>query len=100
MYFYNTATLRRFFTLTCLTEKRKVASFDPKKYVGAFISDGGLRHERAVIEKAVNQLCSEIPKDARHGANGHDFIELLFNFLWEKDSLQLHDKRADVTSYG
>lgn len=82
-----------------LSKKRDFSSFDETKYFKVFSS----LLNRDVRQKALELICDcqkLFDKDLRHRANGHDFITLLFEFIWDKDALKLHNKEKDVIRFG
>lgn len=143
MYFFNTATLKKFLTFTCnlsdvdrelfislaerilpvlfaaralneelslnvaspsytsgLSSKSKIESFDSTKYQTVFFSNITSSEKKIKARTRFDEIFSKLPSDLRHKAHGHDFISLLFDFLWNKSSVKLHNKSEDVIKFG
>lgn len=75
-------------------------SFDRTKYLDAFISDGNLKPKKAAIFIEQETVSNLLPKDLRHKANGHDFVELLFDYIWKNGGVKLHNKDEEVLKFG
>ena len=83
-----------------LKKKGVFNSFDSKKYLYCFMSNAVCRNRKAEITQEINQLMALLDVDLKHKSHGHDFIELLFEYLWSKGSLKLHDKQGEVVKFG
>lgn len=75
-------------------------NFDRTKYWDAFISDGNLNLRRANILVELEARSNSLPKDLRHKAHGHDFVELLFEYSWKNGGIKLHNKDEEVLKFG
>ena len=143
MYFYNTSTLKKFFTFTCnlsdkdresfislaevilpclftarsvndilslnisipsfsagLQSKGDLSTFSQTKYLNTLLPLVTPANSRNQVEIKFNNIYDTLPSDIRHKAHGHDFIALLFEFLWKQRSLKLINKGEDILRFG
>ena len=83
-----------------LTSKRDLSTFSDDRYLESFLQTNGLTKRRDEIETLLGDLHGRLDKDLRHKANGHDFVDLLFEFSWLRGGVRLHSKERDVTQFG
>jgi hypothetical protein len=85
---------------TGLKTKGDLNTFIADKYLTNLLSAAKNTKDQTKIKSDFLEIYKSLPADLRHKANGHDFISLLFEFLWRKRSLKLHNKGEDVTKFG
>lgn len=85
---------------TGLTKKKKFSTFDASHYCNAYINYYSLGKRRAEIVSEFTSISARLPPDMRNCINGHDFVHLLFEFIYLKGSLKLHDKAKSEVQYG
>ncbi len=83
-----------------LKSKKDLHSFDEAKYLKVFVDNAKCPERKTELSDQLLSLRAILPKDLRHKANGHDFISLLFEYLWRNDALKLKSKDGDVVSFG
>lgn len=83
-----------------LKRKRDFDSFDPNKYFDCFLSNAACRNRREEITQEITLLTSLLDSNLKHKSHGHDFIELMFEFLWSEGGIKLHNKGDDVQKFG
>jgi len=83
-----------------LMKKRDYFSFTAEKYLESFLSRYQLQGRRTEILDIFTRVLGSLPKDIRHSIQGHDFISLLFEYLWIKNALKLHDKTESAQKFG
>lgn len=83
-----------------LTDKRRLGTFDPVKYVRAFIEVNKMHPKAEEIRASFDELFSKLPNDVRHKCQGHDFVESLFEYIARAGAMKLHNKNTDVMLFG
>lgn len=83
-----------------LAQKRDLTTFSHHRYLDSFIRTNGLVSRQEEIEHLLRDLQTRLERDLRHKANGHDFVELLFDFSWLRGGVKLHSKDRDVIQFG
>lgn len=83
-----------------LINKKDLFSFCSKKYIDAYISRYALQSRKLEILETFNRTLGSLPEDIRHSTQGHDFISLLFEYLWSNNALKLHDKTESMQRFG
>lgn len=83
-----------------LKKKGKLDTFSHEKYLSNYFSLISSASLRDSAKTACDHLIKSLPIDLRDKAHGHDFISLLFEFLWTQRSLKLHSKDDDVVRFG
>ena len=66
---------------TPVDKKTGICSFDFANYLNTFINSNNLGNRRAEIETFLQEIEGRIIDDVRSQLNGHDFIEVLFNYI-------------------
>lgn len=74
--------------------------FSAARYVQAYIAREKLHLKRELIEREFNANVARLDEDLRHKAHGHDFIELLFEYLSKKGIMKFHGKAEEVEKRG
>lgn len=83
-----------------LKTKGDFGTFDNQKYLTNFSSlITNINNKKKAI-KSFQEILNKLPEDLRHKAHGHDFINLLFEFLWKRGSLKLINKGEDILRFG
>lgn len=82
------------------TKKNDLRSFDCERYLSAFRLRCRPKAEAEEIDVEISRIRGLLSGDLRNRSHGHDFIELLFEYLWHKGNLKLHDKGEDVVRFG
>lgn len=82
-----------------LTERNELSTFSGEKYLTAFVASNELHHRGEQIHAEFIRLTSTLPGDLRDKAHGHDFVNLLFEFVANKARLRLQ-KNSDIAQYG
>lgn len=85
---------------TGLGKKQVLLSFNGAKYVNSFLGHHSLQRSSQAISLKFDEIHGALPKDLRNCAHGHDFISLLFEYLWWKGSLKFQDKEKSATKFG
>lgn len=85
---------------TGLQSKGDLSTFSQRKYLANFLSLVSPVKDRKRVETEIQQVKGVLPDDLRHKAHGHDFILLLFEFLWKQRSLKLYNKGEDIVRFG
>jgi Protein of unknown function (DUF4435) len=83
-----------------LTTKRDLSTFSKERYLSAFVRTNGLRAREEELRTLFDDLESRLATDIRHKSNGHDFVELLFEFSWLRGGIRLQSKDAEVAKFG
>lgn len=83
-----------------LTDKRMLTTFDPNKYVQAFIEINKVHPKCAEIKASFDELSARLPDDVRHKCHGHDFVDSLFKYVARAGAMQLKNKSTDVRQFG
>jgi hypothetical protein len=83
-----------------LKTKGDFNSFDPQKYLISFSSLIGNSEDRLKALNSFQLIAKRLPDDLRHKSHGHDFISLLFEYLWKRGSLKLASKGEDIFRFG
>lgn len=83
-----------------LTKSSDLSSFDSASYIKKYANQIKDRTSRESLINQGTSLQSNLPDDLRHKAHGHDFVELIFDYLWKRNSIKLHNKVEDVITYG
>lgn len=83
-----------------LKNKKAILSFDREKYILGYISFHALQSKKAQIFSDFDRFLGELSEDLRHSAHGHDFIHLLFEFVWSKGGLKLQGKEESEMRFG
>jgi len=83
-----------------LKKKGDLNSFETQKYLMNFLSLIKNPTKKIKSENSFQENFEKLPHDLRHKAHGHDFIYLLFEFLWKRSSLKLINKGEDVLRFG
>jgi hypothetical protein len=83
-----------------LRKKSDIHSFERKLYLDAFVQKGRLSKRRSEIEEFFEAVLDALPGEIRHTSQGHDFLQLLFDFAWKNDGIKLHSKDEDVLKFG
>lgn len=83
-----------------LTDKKRLSTFDPAKYVRAFIEVNEMHPKADEIKACFDKLFSKLPNDIRHKCQGHDFVESLFEYVARAGAMKLHNKNSDVMLFG
>lgn len=83
-----------------LKSKADLSTFNQEKYLLSFLSLVESSNIRCKAKQEFVQRNSTLPSDLRHKAHGHDFVFLLFEFLWVRKSLRLVNKGDDVIRFG
>ncbi len=66
---------------TPVNKKTGVCDFIFSDYLNVFINSNNIRDRRDEIEAFLNDIEGKIDRDVRYQLNGHDFIEVLFNYI-------------------
>lgn len=74
-------TLPRIENNTPVDRRTGICSFNFANYLTLFINSNNLRDRRAEIELFLKEIEGNISNDHRCQMNGHDFIEVLFNYI-------------------
>ena len=83
-----------------LVNKRNLNSFNGDKYLNSFLAHYALQRSRDAIIEKMQEIQLGLPNDLRHCVQGHDFVSLLFEFVWAKGSLKLQDKEESAVKFG
>ena len=83
-----------------LLKKRDYFSFNAEKYLESYLSRYALQGRRTEIVDLFTGILASLPQDIRHAIQGHDFVSLLFEYLWFKNALKLHDKTESAQKFG
>lgn len=83
-----------------LISKRDLSSFSDDRYLDSFLRSNGLATRREEVETLLRDIRGRLDRDLRHKANGHDFVDLLFEFSWLRGGVKLHSKDRDVIQFG
>jgi hypothetical protein len=83
-----------------LKTKGDFNSFDAQKYLISFLSLIGNSQKKTDATKSFQSITQKLPNDLRHKSHGHDFISLLFEYLWKRGSLKLASKGEDIFRFG
>jgi hypothetical protein len=83
-----------------LLKKRDYFSFSADKYLESYLSRYALQDRRTEVLRLFNAILTSLPTDLRHALQGHDFVSLLFEYLWFKNALKLHDKTESAQKFG
>ena len=83
-----------------LKKKGKFESFDSAHLVFNYINDNQLHADKDAINSKFSELIKSVDPDLRHKAHGHDFIELLFDYLNSRGKIKLSDKGIQVRDHG
>lgn len=82
-----------------LTDRRDLASFDAQTYLSAFVASNNLHRERDRINLKYEEVVGALADDLRDRAHGHDFVELLFEFVAHEVRLRFQ-RASDITTFG
>lgn len=82
------------------TAKRDITSFDKDKYLEAFIHQNNLYNKKPQIVAEFEKLFNKLSADLRFKSQGHDFIELLFEYVWTKGGPKFHSKEEGAQDFG
>lgn len=74
-------TLPRIDNNTPVDRKTGICGFKFANYLNIFINSNNLRNRRKEIELFLKEIEGNIPDDYRCQMNGHDFVEVLFNYI-------------------
>ena len=83
-----------------LLKKRDYFTFSAEKYLESYLSRYPLQSRRAEVVDRFNTIFVSLPSDVRHALQGHDFVSLLFEYLWFRNALKLHDKAESAQKFG
>jgi hypothetical protein len=83
-----------------LKKKGKFDSFDQNKYFDCFLSNAVCRSRREEIIQEITRLMSLLDSNLKHKSHGHDFIDLMFEYLWSEGGVKLHNKGDEVQKFG
>lgn len=83
-----------------LQSKGDFNTFSQEKYLTNLLSLVSPINIRNQVELKFKNVYGSLPSDLRHKAHGHDFIFLLFEFLWKHRSLKLINKGEDIVRFG
>ena len=83
-----------------MLKKRDYFSFSAEKYLESYLSQYALQGRRTEIVDLFTGILASLPQDIRHAIQGHDFVSLLFEYLWFKNALKLHDKTESAQKFG
>jgi hypothetical protein len=83
-----------------LKNKKSFDSFDSKKYINNYINHHALNSNRVEIESEFQKIINSLPQDIRHTIQGHDFINLLFEYISSNGVLKFHDKSKTTERHG
>jgi len=83
-----------------LIKKADIFSFDAEKYLASYISRYSIQQRRDEVGQKFRELMASAPQDVRHAMQGHDFVTLLFEYLWSRNALRLHDKSETAQKFG
>lgn len=83
-----------------LLVKRDLTTFSSQRYIDFFLRTNSIFDRSEEVNTLLTDLKSKLDDDIRHKANGHDFVELLFEFSWLRGGVKLHSKDADVQKFG
>lgn len=64
-----------------VNKKTGICGFDFTKYLNIFINSNNLRDRQHEIAQFVQEVEGRLASDVRNQLNGHDFIEVLFNYI-------------------
>jgi hypothetical protein len=85
---------------TGINKKKILSSFDRKKYVTEYINHHRLNGRRTEIIEEFENIYSSLSGDLRHSMQGHDFIKLLFEYLWSKGGPKFQGKDESAEQFG
>lgn len=74
---------------------RKGTKFDAPKYVDLFIMQNGLNSRRAEIKALYSSRMSNLGKDIRDKAHGHDAVRLFYLYTQRTNTLNISDAEID-----
>lgn len=84
-----------------LNKKKDIHSFDVTKFLNSYIQIGQLTKKKAEITQSFDDFMTKLANEnILNKANGHDFLEFLFYYIWENDGIRLHNKNDDVIKFG
>jgi len=74
--------------------------FTAGKYLNSYIDREKLHGKKGEVEEKFYALIAELEVDLRHKINGHDFIQLLFEYIAGSGVLKFHGKAEEVEKRG
>ena len=81
-------------------KKKDYFSFNADKYLESYLSRYALQGRRTEVVDLFKEILTSLPTDIRHALQGHDFVSLLFEYLWFKNALKLHGKSESAQRFG
>ena len=64
-----------------VNKKTGLCSFNFENYLDIYINSNGIRNRRNEINEFILSMDTKLDEDVRFQMNGHDFIEVLFNYI-------------------
>ena len=64
-----------------LADRRDLNTFNADKYVKSFVESNKIHSKSEQVKKSFFHLFSKLPNDIRNKCQGHDFVNLLFDYI-------------------